>query len=269
MPIRLTELVIGLKGAGETASGIAWCLYQARIRKIFLMEIPEPLAVRREVCFSEAVRNGEKTVEGVQAVRVEEREGIRNAWKKGRLAVVVDPEWAMIEEIGPDVLVDATAAKPNPGTARDDAPLTIGLGPGFTAGRDVNMVIETSRGHHLGRILLEGSAEANVGERGPFGETTGERVFRAPASGRFTTLAAIGDNVLKGDLLGVVGEHEVRAGTGGVIRGLLASGCRVTEGRELGDIDPRGEVSYCTTISEKSRAIGGAVLTAILRVFNK
>ena len=268
-PIRLSELVVGLKGAGEMASGVAWCLYQANLRKIFLMEIPEPLAVRREVSFSEAVPLGEKTVEGVQAVRVEGRKAVRDAWDQGQLAVVVDPEWTMIEEMGPDVLVDAILAKRNLGTARKDAPLVIGLGPGFTAGRDVHMVVETNRGHDLGRIILEGTAEANTGVPGDIGGVAGERVFRAPASGRFTTLAAIGDEVRKGDLLGIVSDHEVRAEIGGVIRGLIASGYRVTEGLKLGDIDPRGEASYCTTLSEKSRAIGGAVLGAILRVFNK
>jgi len=268
-PMRLSELVVGIKSAGEMASGIAWCLYQAHIRKLFLMEIPEPHAVRREVCFSEAVPLGAKTVEGVQAVRVEGREEVRNAWEQGQLPVVVDPKWAMIEEVGPDVLVDAILAKRNLGTAREDAPLVIGLGPGFTAGRDVNMVIETNRGHHLGRIILEGSAETNTGVPGAIGGYAEERVFRAPASGRFTTLAVIGDKILKGDLIGVVKEHEVRAEIDGVIRGLIASGYRVDEGLKLGDIDPRGDVSYCTTISEKSRTIGGAVLGAILRVFNK
>ncbi len=268
-PPRLTELVVGLKGAGEMASGIAWRLYQANIRKIFLLEIPEPLAVRREVCFSEAVPHGEKTVEGVHAVRVVEREGIREAWEQGQLAVVVDPEWTMIEEVGPDVLVDAILAKRNLGTARGDAPLVIGLGPGFTAGRDVHMIVETNRGHNLGRIILEGPAEANTGVPGAIAGYAGERVFRAPSSGRFTTLAAIGDEILKGDLIGLVNEHEVRAEIDGIVRGLIASGCRVKEGLKLGDIDPRGDVSYCTTISEKSRAIGGAVLEAILRVFNK
>ena len=268
-PPRLNEIVVGLKGAGEMATGIAWRLYQANIRKLFLMEIPEPLAVRREVCFSEAVLHGKKTVEGVQAVRTEGAEATREAWEHGQLAVIVDPKWAMIEEMRPDVVVDSILAKRNLGTRVEEAPLVIGLGPGFTAGRDVRMVIETNRGHNLGRIILKGSAEANTGVPGVIGGYAGERVFRAPVRGRFTARVEIGDLVRSGDVLGKVDEHEVRAEIEGVVSGLIASGHRVTKGLKLGDIDPRGDASYCTTVSEKSRAIGGAVLEAILRVYNR
>ncbi len=265
----LSQLVVGLKGAGEMASGIAWRLYQANIRKLFLMEIPEPLAVRREVCFSEAVPLGRKTVEGVQAVRAEGGQTIRKAWEHGQLAVIVDPQWAMIEEMGPDVVVDSILAKRNLGTRMEEAPLVIGLGPGFTACRDVHMVVETNRGHNLGKVMLEGSAEANTGVPGVIGGYAGERVFRAPVRGRFTACVEIGDRVRSSDLLGDVDAHEVRAEIEGVVRGLIRSGYDVSKGLKLGDIDPRGDPSCCTTISEKSRAIGGAVFEAILRVYNK
>jgi len=265
----LNQLVVGLKGAGEMASGIAWCLYQANIRKLFLMEIPEPLAVRREVCFSEAVLHGKKTVEGVQAVRSEAVQATRRAWEQGQLAVIVDPKWAMIEQMRPHVVVDSILAKRNLGTRMEEAPLVIGLGPGFTAGGDVHMVIETNRGHNLGRIILEGCAEANTGVPGDIGGYAGERVFRSPVRGRFTARAEIGDRVRRGDLLGDVDGHEVRAEIDGMVRGVIASGCQVSAGLKLGDIDHRGEGSHCRTISEKSRAMGGAVLEAILRVYNK
>ena len=265
----LNQLVVGLKGAGEMASGIAWRLYQANIRRLFLMEIPEPLAVRREVCFSEAVLNGKKTVEGVQAVRTDGVRATRRAWEQGQLAVIVDPKWTTIEEMHPDVVVDSILAKRNLGTRMEEAPLVIGLGPGFTAGRDVHMVIETNRGHNLGRIVLEGSAEANTGVPGDIGGYAGERVFRAPVRGRFKARAGIGKRVRTGELLGDVDGHEVRAEIDGVVRGLIASGCRVSEGLKLGDIDPRGDTIYCRTISEKSRAMGGAALEAILRVYNR
>jgi xanthine dehydrogenase accessory factor len=268
-PPRLSDIIVGLKGAGEMASGIAWRLYEANIRKLFLMEIPEPLAVRREVCFSEAVFHGKKAVEGVQAVRTEGAQATRKTWEQGKLAVIVDPKWTMIEEMCPVVVVDSILAKRNLGTSMKEAPLVIGLGPGFTAGRDVHMVIETNRGHNLGRIILEGSAEANTGVPGVIGGYAGERVIRAPVRGWFTARVEIGDKVRSGDLLGDVDAHEVRAEIDGVVRGLIASGCLVSEGLKLGDIDPRGDESYCTTISEKSRAIGGAVLEAILRVYNK
>jgi xanthine dehydrogenase accessory factor len=265
----LKEAVVGLKGAGEMASGVAWHLYQANIRNLFMMEIPAPLAVRREVCFSEAVLQGEKTVEGVRAVRVEGSEGVRGAWKSGRIPVLVDPKWTMIAAMRPDVLVDAILAKRNLGTTTKDASLVIGLGPGFTAGRDVHVVIETNRGHNLGRIILSGTAEPNTGIPGVIGGYAEERVLRAPDKGLFTSRAGIGDRVRCGDVLGDVNGHEVRATIDGVVRGLIASGTQVREGLKLGDIDPRGDVSYCTTISEKSRTIGGSVLGAIVRTYNK
>jgi xanthine dehydrogenase accessory factor len=265
----LRETVVGLKGAGEMATGIAWHLYQANIRKLFMMEIPEPLAVRREVCFSEAVLQGEKTVEGVRAVRVEGAEGMGETWKNARIPVVVDPEWTMIEAMRPDVVVDAILAKRNLGTTTKDASLVIGLGPGFTAGHDVHVVIETNRGHNLGRIILAGTAEPNTGIPGAIEGYAEERVLRAPDSGRFTPRAGIGDRVRRGDALGDVNGREVRATIDGVVRGLIASGIQVKEGLKLGDIDPRGNVSYCTTISEKSRTIAGSVLGTILRVYNK
>ncbi len=268
-PKRLNEIIVGIKGAGEMASGIAWCLYQANIRKIFMMEVPEPLAVRREVCFSEAVLCGKKTVEGVQAIRAEGAETIRNAWEQRQIPVIVDPGWAMIKEVCPEVVIDAILAKRNLGTRMEEAPLVIGLGPGFTAAQDVHMVIETNRGHNLGRIILQGSADANTGVPGDIGGYAAERVLRVPVRGRFTAHVGIGDMVKCGDLLGNVDAQEVRAEINGVVRGLIASGTRVVKGLKLGDIDPRGEVGYCATISDKSRAIAGTLLEAILRVFNR
>ncbi len=268
-PIHLNEIVVGIKGAGEMASGIAWRLYQSNIRKIFMMETPEPFAVRREVCFSETVLQGKKTVEGVQAIRAEGVETIRNAWDQGQIPVIVDPEWAMIKEICPEVVLDAILAKRNLGTWMEEAPLVIGLGPGFTAAQDVHMVIETNRGHNLGRIILKGSADANTGVPGVIGGYTVERVLRAPGRGRFTARVKIKDMVKRGDLLCHVDAHEVRAEINGVVRGLIPSGTQVTKGLKLGDIDPRGNINYCATISEKSRAIAGTSLEAILRVFNR
>jgi xanthine dehydrogenase accessory factor len=215
------------------------------------------------------VLRGKKTVEEVHAVRTEGAEATRKAWEQGQLAVIVDPKWAMIEEMCPHVVVDSILAKRNLGTRMEEAPLVIGLGPGFTAGRDVHMVIETNRGHNLGRIIIEGSAETNTGVPGDIGGYAGERVFRAPVRGRFSACVEIGESVRSGDLLGDVDAHEVRAEIGGVVRGLIASRCEVDKALKLGDIDPRGGPSYCTTISEKARAIGGAVLEAILRVYNK
>ncbi|UCD59201.1 MAG: EF2563 family selenium-dependent molybdenum hydroxylase system protein [Candidatus Hydrogenedentota bacterium] len=265
---RLSGLVVGLKGAGEMASGIAWRLHQANIRKIFMMEIPQPLAVRRGVSFCEALSEGQKTVEGVVAAKAEGIEGIRHAWKRRQIPVIADPEWFTIGELGPDVVVDAILAKRNLGTSIKEAPLVIGLGPGFTAGVDAHMVVETNRGHNLGRIILSGAAEPNTGVPGSIEGYASERVLRAPSGGSFRSRLSIGDLVERGEVVGDVDGDEVQAGVDGVIRGLIASGVQVTKGFKLGDIDPRGDPGYCHTISDKARAVGGAVLEAVLRMYN-
>jgi len=233
-----------------------------------MMEIPQPLAVRREVSFSEAVHDGSKTVEDIEARCVDTVEDIHNAWNQGKIAVRVDPEWETVGKIKTQVVVDAILAKKNLGTTRDEAPLVIGLGPGFCAGDDVHLLIETNRGHNLGRIIVSGRAEANTGVPGTIGGHSKLRVVRISAGGFFHSKCAIGDQVQSGDVLATVSDAEVRAEISGVVRGLLRSGVEVTPGLKLGDIDPRGDGRYCYTISDKGRAIAGAVLEAILRVYN-
>jgi xanthine dehydrogenase accessory factor len=266
---RLTDLVVGIKGAGEMASGVAWRLYQTNIRRIFMMEISQPLAVRREVSFCEALIRGKMAVEGVEAVRAENVDGILQAWEEEAIAVIADPEWASIDKSKPDVVVDAILAKRNLGTSVEEAPLVIALGPGFTAGSDAHMVIETNRGHDLGKIILSGGAEPNTGVPGSIHGYTSERVLRAPSNGRFTAQHEIGDIIRRGEVVGEVDGSKVTAEIEGVIRGLIMSGIQVKKGLKLGDIDPRSNASYCTTISDKARSIGGAVLEAILRTYNK
>jgi xanthine dehydrogenase accessory factor len=266
---KMTDVIVGIKGAGEMASGIAWRLYQANIRRIFMMEIPKPLAVRREVSFCEALVRGKMAVEGVEAMRAENADGIHQAWKEEAIAVIADPEWASIGELEPDVVVDAILAKRNLGTSMKEAPLVIALGPGFTVGGDAHMVIETNRGHNLGRIILFGEAEPNTGVPGSIHGYTSERVLRAPSDGCFTAQRDIGDIVRRGDVVGDVDGNKVTAEIDGVIRGLIMSGIQMRKGLKLGDIDPRGDASYCNTISDKARSIGGAVLEAVLRVHNR
>lgn len=268
LPVRLNQLMIGIKGAGEMASAIAWRLYMANMRRIFMMEIPYPLAVRRGVCFCEAVHEKSKTVEGVEAVRADSIEDVQRIWDKEEIAVVVDPEWMSREKLRPDVMVDAIVSKKNLGTTKTEACLVIGLGPGFVAGNDVHMVIETNRGHNLGRVITFGSAEADTGIPGDIGGYTVERVLRAPAKGLFRAKLEIGDTVRCGEVLGVVDGVEVQAKIAGVIRGLIRSNIKVTQGLKLGDIDPRGDKNYCYTISDKAMAIAGSVLEAVLRVYN-
>ena len=260
---------MGIKGAGEMASAVAWRLYQARIRTIFMMETADPLAVRREVSFCEAIHDGKQTVEGVKAVSAAQVEQVPSIWQAGHIAVLADPQWHAISQIKPDVVIDAILAKRNLGTALHEADLVIALGPGFSAGQDAHLVIETNRGHDLGRIISGGAAEPNTGIPGSIGGYAGERVLRAPADGCFSAKRAIGDLVKSGDVVGTVDDQEVTAQIGGILRGLIRDGSRAEKGLKLGDIDPRAEVRYCYTISDKSRAIAGSVLEAIMRRYNR
>lgn len=268
-PKDLKELTIAIKGAGDIASGIAWSLFQAHIRNLFMLEVLEPLAVRRTVSFCEALIEGQIEVEGVEAVRAERPEEFQQAWHQGKIPVLTDPEWSSIKQVKPDVVVDATMAKCNLGTRLGDAPLVIGLAPGFVAGGDVHMVIETNRGHNLGRIISSGAAEPDTGVPGEVAGYKDERVLRAPAEGTFYATGHIGDLVTRGDLIGHTDEHEIRAAIDGKIRGLIRSGIHVTKGLKIGDIDPRGAAVSSDTISDKSLAVARAVLEAILRVYNR
>ena len=264
----LSELIVVIKGAGEMASAVAWRIYMSNIRQILMLESASPQAVRREVSFCEAVHDGRKTVEGVEANRADNDDEAREAWRQGKIAVVADPEWKMLDRLQPNVVIDAILAKKNLGSHMREAPLVIGLGPGFVAGHDVHFVIETNRGHNLGRIMTSGTAEPNTGIPGPIGGYTAERVLRAPCDGEFKTRCSIGNLVKKGDRVGTVAADAVLANIDGVLRGLIRSSSRVHRGLKLGDIDPRGDVDYCHTISDKARAISGSVLETILRVFN-
>jgi xanthine dehydrogenase accessory factor len=261
MNLKACRLVI--KGGGEMASGIAVRMYRAGLREILLLEAPAPLAVRRTVSFCEAVYDGEQKVEGVLARREQNREEIAALWRQGIIAVAVDPDWKLLGQIRPHVCVDAILAKRNTGTALSDAPLTLGLGPGFTAGVDAHAVIETNRGHNLGRVYTEGSAQANTCIPGDIGGYTVERVLRAPEDGITRAHRKIGELVRAGDAVLNVGAVPVTAQIDGVVRGLVRSGVSVTKGTKVGDIDPRGNAEFCYTVSEKARALGGAVLEAI------
>ncbi len=262
------DLIILIKGGGEMASGIAQRLVRSGFR-VCMTEIPEPLAVRRAVSFCEAVFAGQTEVEGLAARRVSGIEAIRRCWGEGEIPVVVDPGCVIRKVLAPDVLVDAILAKHNTGTALADAPLVIGLGPGFRAGRDAHVVIETNRGHHLGRVIEEGEAEPDTGTPGDIGGHTWERVLRAPASGKFRGLKRIGEPVERGEVLAEVGDLPLAAPISGVLRGILHDGLAVEPNMKVGDVDPRGAPAHCLTVSEKARAIAGAVLEAVLRKYNR
>ena len=253
-----------IKGAGDLASGVAARLHRCGFA-VVMTELLEPLMVRRTVCFGEAVYEGETAVEDIVARRVPDVAGARAALVAHIIPVLVDPEARCRGELAPDVLVDGIMAKRNTGTARADAPRVIGLGPGFTAGADCHAVVETQRGHWLGRVYWQGSALPDTGTPGEIGgAVVAGRVLRAPTDGTLLIRAAIGDRVTTGQIIATVAGSELRAGCDGVLRGLIRSGAHVAAGVKIGDIDPRAERAYCFTISDKSLAVGGGVLEAIL-----
>ena len=262
---------IVVKSAGEMASAIAWRLYMANLRRICMLDLEQPLCVRRQVSFCTALESGAAVVEGVRAVAARDWSGIESAWEAQSIAVVSTSGWARIEAEtpAPDVLIDAILAKRNLGTRKDDARLVIGLGPGFTAGEDCHLVIETNRGHDLGRIIASGSAEPNTGVPGNISGHTDERVLRAPAAGVFESQRAIGDSVRRNEVIGHVAGQPVTARVDGMLRGLIRPGTAVTAGLKLGDIDPRAKREHCRTISDKARAIAGAVLEGVMRYCNQ
>jgi len=235
----LSDLVILIKGAGELASGVACRLFRSHFR-ICLTDIEQPQAVRRTVSFCEAVYDGEKEIEGVIARRISSPEEVPLVWQAGKIALLVDPEAEIKNSLKPDVLVDAILAKKNLGTGIKDALLVIGLGPGFTAAKDVHVVIETNRGHNLGRIFKAGEAEPNTGIPGEIAGFSADRVFRAPKAGKFLNVKKIGDFVQIGDVVAKVNSELVKASFSGVVRGLLRDGTKVYPGMKAGDIDPRG-----------------------------
>ena len=252
-----------IRGAGDLASGIALRLHRSGM-EVAMTDIAAPTAIRRTVAFSQAIVAGEWTVEDVTAVRCETAAEARCLMATGRIPVFVDPECRIRVELRPDALVDAILAKRNLGTTLQDAPLVIGVGPGFTAGVDCHAAVETMRGHTLGRVLYEGSPLPNTNIPGLIGGFAGERVLRAPADGVFTATRSIGDMVEAGDTVGTVAGKPMVCTIGGVLRGLLADGVVAFAGMKAGDVDPRGVREYCFTASDKALAIGGGVLEAIL-----
>ena len=269
MSIKLKDRVIIIKGAGEMATGVACRLFAANLRRILMLETASPLAVRRHVSFCEAVHEGVKLVEDIEAVRVSGQAELHRAWENGQIAVRVDPQGESVSCLKPDVLIDAILAKKNLGLSSNDAPLVVALGPGFEAGRDCHIVVETNRGHDLGRLLRSGQAMANTGIPGVIGGYTKERVLRSPEDGLLVTERTIGDVVRAGEVVGRVGKAEVVTPINGILRGLIRPGSLVSKGLKIGDVDPRGERIYCETISEKARSIGGAVLEAVLAGYNR
>ena len=265
---QLSELTVLVKGGGEVASAVAHKLHRCHFR-VCLTEIDKPLAVSRGTTFSEAVFDGLKTIEGVTAeLVVASSADIHRVWRRGNIPIVVDPHALIKDVLQPDVLVDAIMAKRNLGTRITDAPLVIGMGPGFYAGKDVHIVVETNHSHNLGRVILEGEAETNTGIPVVIGGLGKERVVWAPRAGVFTTNREMGDSVVAGETIGWVGRSPLKAPVGGILRGLVRSGVKVSKGDKLIEVDPVNDKTVCYTIRDKMRAIAGGVLEAIMMKLN-
>lgn len=258
-------MLVVIRGAGDIATGIALRLYRAGMQ-IVMCDLAQPTSIRRTVCFSEAIRLGETTIEGVRGVLCKDAEVARLAAQSACVAVMADPEASCVSDLHPDVVVDAILAKRNLGTTRGMAPVVIGVGPGFTAQVDVDAAVETMRGHYLGRVYYTGSPLPNTAIPGLIGGYAGERVLRAPADGTFTPCVKIGDEVKAGAVCGTVAGQPMVATIDGVVRGLLQEGVPVTRGMKSGDVDPRCHPEYITMASDKALAVGGGVLEAILNL---
>lgn len=260
----MSEIVV-VRGAGDIASGIGHRLHLSGF-KVILLDIEEPLVIRRTVAFADAIFNGEAIVEGVKGVLCKDENGIKKAFENNEIPVIIDRECEIINKLKVDVVVDAILAKKNIGTHKNMAPIVIGVGPGFTAGVDVDAVVETKRGHYLGKLILEGSAIPNTGSPGNIGGFTVERVINAPDTGRIEHIRKIGDIVKKDEVIATIEGTPVKSKLDGALRGLIRNGTYVKKGLKIADTDPRGIVEYCYEISEKARAIGGGVLEGILHL---
>lgn len=257
------DMNILLRGGGDLASGVAVRLWRVGLRLV-IIELPKPMAVRRKVAFSEAVYQGVTVVEDIRARLVGTAEQCDEILDRGEIPVLVDPILNCLEIIRPAVLVDARMIKRSPETDIDVAPMVIGIGPGFIAGENCHAVIETKRGHKLGRVIWTGKPQEDTGVPAGIENHHSERVLRAPTDGVLETIAEIGDRLDEGQVVGRIEDFQVVAPFQGVLRGILPSGIVVSKGLKIGDVDPREEVSNCYLVSDKSLAIGGGVLEAIL-----
>lgn len=263
------ENLIIVRGGGDLATGTIYKLKKCGF-PVLILETVNPSAIRRNVAFCEAVYQGIQTVEDVTCYLAESLDQAQQLLTEGKLAVLVDPVGASIPQLKPLAVVDAILAKKNLGMNRNLAPITVALGPGFVAGEDVDAVIETMRGHNLGRVFWEGTAAPNTGIPGVLGGFGKERVIHCPAKGFLRNVKKITDTVSKGDVIALVetenGDVPVEATLDGILRGLIRDGYPVNVGFKMADIDPRTEeLGNCFTISDKARCIAGGVLEAILQ----
>lgn len=260
--------IVMIRGGGDLASGVALRLHRVGMR-VVITELEQPLVIRRTVSFAEAVYSGTAQVEEVTARLVDSSDFLEETWERNEIAVIIDPECRLItgsakSNLDFSVLVDGRMTKKPPYLESGTVPLMVGLGPGFVVGENCDVIVETNRGHYLGRVLWQGSALSDTGIPEGFGNQFHDRVLRAPADGIFYTERLIGERLNPGDLVGTVNGHEIKSAFKGVLRGLLHPGMYVTENFKIGDLDPRDDPKYCRFVSDKALAIAGGVLEAIL-----
>jgi xanthine dehydrogenase accessory factor len=269
--MKLKDVLVAVKGAGDLATGVIHRLKRAGFT-VLATELPSPTVLRRTVAFADAVPSGKMTVEGITAFRADSVADIRAALAKEFVPIIVDPDGETLRQVQPGVLVEATLSKHNSGITINDAPIVIALGPGYEAGKDAHAVIETNRGHNLGRVYLQGSAEQNTGVPGTIGGYASERLLRASSAGRLYGIHQIGDPVQAGETVAIIESGvdavPINATITGILRGLVRDGLLVSAGMKVGDIDPRAIREHCFTISDKSRAVAGGALEAILYLMN-
>ncbi len=260
-----------IRGGGDLGTGVALRLQRAGWR-VLITELSQPLVIRRAVAFASAIYEGSIQVEGTIGRYVDRAaipEEAPQLWAIDQVPVIVDPDRLAAAQLRPIALVDAIMAKINTGTHLADAPIVVALGPGFTAGIDCHAVVETNRGHNLGRVYYQGAAEANTGTPGKLGGQDSKRALRAPIAGVFSAEKRIGQLVIAGEIIARVDTAPVIAEIDGVVRGLLHDGLTVPAGIKVADVDPRAETSYCFTVSDKAWAVGGGVLEAALYLRRK
>ena len=264
----MKNILVIIRGGGDLATGVAVRLFRAGF-SVIILEIDYPTVIRLPVSFARTVYEGEAIIEGIEAVLISSWEEAEKITKLNKVPVLADPKGSCIKKLSPTVLVDAILAKRNLGTRKDQAPLVIGLGPGFIAGEDVDVIIETKRGHNLGRVYYHGQVAPDTGVPGEVGGESKRRLLRAPAEGKIIPLHKIGELVRAGEAIAEVEGVPLKAEISGVLRGLIYPKSWVTKGMKVGDVDPRGIREYCFTVSDKARSLGGAVLEVICAYLNK
>jgi len=261
--MKIDQSIVVMRGGGDLGTGAALRLQRAGWR-VLITELAQPLAIRRAVAFATAIYDGSIEVEGAVAQRIDHVDEADRTWALDRIPVIVDADRSIGLQLNPTALIDAIMAKHNTGTRLTDAPIVVALGPGFVTGIDCHAVVETNRGHNLGRVYYRGSAETDTGVPGQIGGENDRRVLRAPTSGVFHAERKIGDVMKTGEVIGYIGSLPLAAQIDGVLRGVLADGLSITGGTKVADIDPRGNVRHCFSVSDKAWAVGGGVLEAVM-----